>query len=439
MAKAKNYSTTIAIDAERSLIHFYSMVGTDKSTISHFVKTYPKGPMDETFFEKFKDAVQRYTQRMPSQAVRKITVILPDVAVLTDVVRVPTMKGMEKTQQALEDTLSGWYRNHEDLYVASDVMEQNRQYTTFAVSVVKKEIVSNIYSICAENKLLVDTLAYTSSATLCGALQFNTKLRNGNGLFLDIKGKTSRFIFVVNGNAMGSYKLPFGLDFLRSEEVTPEELLFDHSAAELALWYAKARVKSVKAEMAAQENPEDTADDLEIIPEDTEEIPAVTDPEAEETAASEAIDFEFDADDEYDDDEEEEEIPDDSKDDDDMTLPDVEEFLKKTPRKLPRFMIRETPDTPEGVCYENFRVFMKWALSLINGNEKITALGKPEFVCVNLPKDLVYILDKVNEEEEESGLRFIPLRNDIEQPEIFGNLEMYGGLFPKQICWNGRF
>jgi len=435
MARAKNYSTTIAIDGDRSLIHFYSMAGTDKSTISHIVKPYPDGPMNEAFFEKFKEAVQKYAERMPSQSVRKITVILPEKAVATDTVRVPTMKGMEKTQQALEDTLSSWYRNHEELYIASDVIEQNKQYTTFTIAAVKKDIISNIYSICAENKLLVDTLAYTSSATVCGALQSNPKLRNANYLFLDIKGTFSRFVFVVNGNTMGSYKLPFGLDLLKAEEVIPEEMLFDHSYAELSLWYAKARVKSVKAEEASQENLEDTADDLEIIPEDTAEIPA-----SEESAEEIDIDFELgeDDEDEYDDDDEEIENAE-EQEDDDMTLPDVDEFLKKTPRKLPRFMIRPTPDTEEGVIAENFRVFVKWALSLIESNEAIVSLGRPEFVCVNLPKEASFVLDKANEEEEENKLRFIPLRVDHDQPEIYGNLEMYGGLFPKMICWNGRF
>lgn len=442
MAKVKTYSTTIAIDAERCMFHFYSMAGNDKSSITHFVKKFPEGPMDEQFFTKFKEAVQKYTQRVPSQNVRKITVVLPDKAILTDTVRVPTMKGMEKTQQALDDKLSGWFRNYDELYVASDVMDQNKQFTTFAISMVKKEIVSNIYSICAENKLLVDTLAFTSSAAVCGALQFNPKLRNANCMFLDIKGASSRFVFIVNGNALGSYTLPFGLDFLRSPEVIPEEMLFDHSYAELALWYAKARVKSVKAEAAEQANPEDTADDLEIIPEDTEELPAVTEPEEEETAAQEAIDFDFDAteDDEEDYEDEEDDIPDEEQTpDDDATIVDVEEFLKKTPRKLPRFMIREVPDTPEGVCCENFRVFVKWALSLMQNNERITELGKPEFVCVNLPPEMAFVLDRVNEEEEENQVRFTALRTEGDQPEIFGNLEMYGGLFPKQICWNGRF
>ena len=115
----------------------------------------------------------------------------------------------------------------------------------------------------------------------------------------------------------------------------------------------------------------------------------------------------------------------------------LEEFLKKTPRRLPRFMIRPVPETPEDVCSENFRVFMKWALSLIQNNERITAVGKPEFICVNLPKDMAFVLDKANEDADNS-LRYVRLTID-EQPEIAGNLEMYGGLFPKQICWNGHF
>jgi hypothetical protein len=435
MAKAKNYSTTIAIDSDRCLIHFYSMAGNDKSSISHFVKPYAQGPMNEQFFERFKESVQKFAERMPSQAVRKITVILPESAVATDTVRVPTMKGMDKTQQALEDTLGGLYRNHEDLYVASDVMDQNKQFTTFTIAAVKKDIISNIYSICAENRLLVDTLAYTSSATVCGAIQLNPKLRNANYLFLDIKGTFSRFVFVVNGNTMGSYKLPFGMDFLSEEEVIPEEMLFDHSYAELSLWYAKARVKSVKAETAAQAKAEDT-DEFETV-RDTEELPAVSD---EAAPSDEEIDLDFDLDDDEDYDEEDEEIQDAvQEDDDDMNLPDVEEFMKKTPRRLPKFMIRPIPETEEGVIAENFRVFMKWALALIESNENIVKLGRPEFVCVNLPKELSFVLDKMNEEEAENKLRFIPLHSGDDQPEVYGNLEMFGGMFPKMLCWNGRF
>ena len=114
-------------------------------------------------------------------------------------------------------------------------------------------------------------------------------------------------------------------------------------------------------------------------------------------------------------------------------------FKKKTPRKLPKFMQREVPETEEGILYENFRVFVKWALTLIQGNPKITELGKPEFVCVNLPENLAGVLDKVNEEAEENGIEFTRLPGDNLDPVITSNLEMYGALFPKQMSPVNRF
>ena len=104
MAKL-NYSTTIAIDAEHSALHFYSMLGNDKSTITHHIKSYAGGQFDENFFKKFKEAVKEFAESTPSETVRKVTVILPDNAVLTDTVRIPAMKGIGQTKKTLDITL----------------------------------------------------------------------------------------------------------------------------------------------------------------------------------------------------------------------------------------------------------------------------------------------------------------------------------------------
>ena len=108
-------------------------------------------------------------------------------------------------------------------------------------------------------------------------------------------------------------------------------------------------------------------------------------------------------------------------------------FVKKTPRKLPKFMQREVPETEEGIAYENFRVFVKWALTLIDSNKKLTDLGKPEFVCVNIPDDLAGVIEKTNEESAENGITFTCLPSFAEAPIVAANLELYGGLFTKQL------
>ena len=418
-----NFSATIAIDTERSIIHFYSMIGGDKTTITHSVKSYTGGQFDDNFFARFKAAVREFAQKTPSDSVRKVTVVLPDNAVMIDTVRIPTIKGSAQTNKALDTALGGLYRNYSDLHVIAHIAEQNRQYTTFSIAAVQKHIVTSIYAACSENKLLVDTLTYASSASIGTATMLHPKIKTSSYLFLDIKDVYSRFVFVANGKPVGYYTLPFGLEFLRKPKVTSEDMLFDHSYAELAVLNAKEKAKSKKLTvMAASEENDDAA--------------SLSEGAAADSAAdsdAEAEDFE-DADDTAEQEEPEAIAP--------VSMPlqvSQKIFVRKSPRKLPKFMQREIPETEEGILYENFRVFVKWALTLIQGNDKLVELGKPEFICVNMPKDVAPVLDSVNAEESENGIKFVRLPTIGEKSVVTSNLELYGGLFPKQIPSTGKF
>ncbi len=429
MAKS-DYLTTIAIDTERSTFHFYSMIGNDRGTITHHIKNYAGGHFDEEFFKKFKQAVKEFTADVPSETVRKITVVLPDSVVLTDTVKIPTMRGLGQTKKTLDITLGGLYRNYKDLRVVSQVAEQNKQYSTFAIAAVQKNIVSYIYAACSENKLLVDTLTYASSASVGGAVLLNPKLKNSSYLFLDIKDVYSRFVFVANGKTVGYYTLPFGLEFLRKPKVTQEDMLFDHSYAELTVLNAREKAKSKKLTVMAlgeefADAVADNEDEGEELSEDTVNADEVI--SEEETISDEETVTEEEAESET-----EENTP-------LRTQINQKIFTRRSPRKLPKFMQREIPETEEGIAYENFRVFVKWALTLIHGNERLVELGKPEFVCVNLPRDLVSVLDTANEEAEENGITFTRLPSDGEEAAVRSNLELYGGLFPKQIATTGKF
>lgn len=389
-----NFSTTIAIDTERSAFHFYSMVGDDKSTIAHYIKNYSGAQFDEEFFKQFKDAIKDFAASNPSENVRKVTVVLPDNAVVTDTVKVPSMKGAAQQKKSLETMLDGLFRNYKDLRVTSQVVQQNKQYTTFAITAVQKRIVSAIFAACSENKFLVDNLTYYSSAAVSGAVTLNSKLKGATYLFLDIKDAYARFAFVSGGKVVGYYPLPFGLDFLRKHRVLQEDMLFDHSLAELTVQTAKEKASQARG----------------LILED----------------------------DEYDEREDDERLTDDESDVV-QSASNRSRNGRKAPRRLPEFMLREIPKTKEGVLYENFRVFVKWALTLIRENEVIAELGKPAFVCVNLPRELLGVLDAVNAEVEENGINFIPVTTENEKPKVLLNLELYGSLFVKQISVSGRF
>lgn len=409
MAKS-DFLTTISIDSERSVFHFCSIVGNDKKTIEHSVKHYAGNRFDGDFFDKFKKAVTDYAQSTPSDAVRKVTVVLPDSAVMTDVLRIPTMKTKLQTKKALDTLLSGLYRNYSELRVNSQVAEQNRQYTTFRVAAVKREIVSSIYAACSENKMLVDSLTYSSGAKVGGSCLINPRLKNASYVLLDIKDVFSRFVFVAKGNVMGSYTLPFGFEFLRKRAVVQEDMLFDHSYAAITVLNAKEKAKAQKLTVLESGVFEDAPKSLE-----------------RNVEAPEGSDEEY-----FEDQPEEEEAT-------DEIMLAAQRFLdKRAPRKLPKFMLREIPETEEGILYENFRVFVKWALNLIDTNKHITELGEPEFVCVNMPSDLAGVLDKVNEEKEENGIEFKLLAEEEESYEL-SNLELYGGLFPAQIPKTSKF
>lgn len=392
-----DYSTTISIDTSNSTFHFYSMLGTDKKTIKHHVKSYSGEQFGDEFFDRLKKVVSDYAKNNPTDSVRKVTVVLPDSVILTDTFRVPTMKGLGQTKKALEATMSGLYRNYNDLRIASAVTEQNKQSSTYAIAAVRKDLISSIYSAFSESKMVVETVTSASGATVNSVSMLNPKLKNATYVFLDVKDVYSRVIFVANGIPVGSYKLPFGLELLRSEEVIQEDVLFDHSSAELAIINAKERARSQELTVMTSEDGENG-----------------------EQLMTDGVQLrdESDADDEL------------------QTGPKV--LAKKAPRKLPKFMQRDVPETQEGVAAENFRIFVKWALTLIRENTRLTALGMPAFVSVNLPVDLIGVLDAANEESAENGISFVHFSNKEGSPEL-ANLELYGGFFPKMISDAGKF
>ncbi len=420
--KKSDYLTTIAIDTSHSTIHYFSMLGTDQSSIVHNVKSYSGFAFDEAFFTRFKEAVGEFVAETPSESVRRISLVLPDNAVAVDTVNVPTMRSKIATKNALDLALGEIYRNRSDLKISYHQAAQNRQYTTFNTSAIQKKILTGIYSVCSENKMLVDTTTFASSSTVGAISSLNPKMKNATYLFLDIKDTYSRFVFVVSGRVVGFYPLPFGLEFLEGQRYIQEDMLFDHTMAELTVLNAREKAKAKKLTVLAEQ------------PEATKEGEAQqTEAPAEQTESAET-----DIQDDSDFIEEPEQEPVEG-----MAEPismnvgtriiTPKLMPKKTPRRLPKFMQRPVPETAEEIINENFRVFVKWALSLLISNEKLVGLGMPDFICVNIPEHLSFALDFANEQREENGLEFRRFTANHASGDILANLELYGGFFPKSI------
>ena len=102
-------------------------------------------------------------------------------------------------------------------------------------------------------------------------------------------------------------------------------------------------------------------------------------------------------------------------------------------------MQRPVPQTKEEIANENFRTFVKWALTLIDSNQKLTAFGAPKFVAVNVPKEMSFLINHVNEEESENGLPFVRFDGADGNETLARNLDLFGGLYAKSWHSSAKF
>lgn len=446
-AQSPEYLTTISIDTQRSVFHFYSQIGDEGSEIKHYIKGYTSVQFNDMFFQEFRGAIAEFIANMPTDSIRKVAVVLPDAVVLTDTIKIPTLKGIGQTSKTLESTLSGLYRNYKDLHVMARVIDQNKTFTTFGVVAVKTSIISAVYAACLENRLTITAITYSSNALASGATMVFPKLKNASYLFMDIKGVYTRFTFVVKGKAVGFYTVPFGREFLRKNKLTQEDMLFDHSYAELMVLTAREAAKAKKPKDAEEADAFADVEDDEDWDEDFETVEVSQDVELPDNDPQAVVDAEADAVEQIIEgstaatDESTSTIDEEEKDEEEYhgIHLDPAQLAKKPPRQLPKFMLRPVPTTKEGIAYENFRILVKWALTLIQENEKITSAGKPEFVCVNIPRDLMHVLEPTNAEAETNKIAFVPLPREGRTASVLANLELYAGFFPRQILPFGKF
>jgi hypothetical protein len=288
------------------------------------------------------------------------------------------------------------YKNADDINYNTFQAAQNKQYTTYGLVGVRKSIISKLKSVCAENQISISNITFFANSAADAAFVLNPKLKNDSFVLLDIKERSSRYSIVVKGRTVGYYSLPFGYSILSKTRMVSEDLLFDHSPAELLVLNAKekasAKQLTVGEEVAAIES-EETTESREQA--ETDNAFEMSDEASFETRYSFS-------------------------------------YAKKEARKLPKFMQRENPSSREGYAYENFRIFMKWTLDLISNNELLVNLGGIDTVFVNMPADNDFLYEMVNREQDEQKVKFLPLLDSQDQEVVVRNLELVGGFYVKQ-------
>lgn len=395
------FSTVVYIDTDNNQIKFLSIVGKDKNSISLDVKPYRTKPFDEEFFERFTQCLREYGQSNPSYAGKAaaVTVVLPDYLVATDSIKIPAV---QKTQEMISLAVGGKYKNAAELNINRFAVASNKQFSTWALSILRTKLMQSIYTSCSTSNMFADRITFAASAFGNAAFALNPKLKNSSCVLLDIKEDKSRFAFVNKGFVTGAYDLPFGAELLRHDKLVAENMLFDYSSAELLVLNAKEKAKAKALTMMGSDAAVDAAEQSE-----EEESDQAFSAENAINSAQRQMQI--------------------------KTLP------RKTPRVLPKFMQRPVPEDHEGMVYENFRHFIKWTIDLIGANDRLTSISPFDAVYVNFPDEFNFLIDRANEEAEENKIRFASMGLGREKPVITENLELYGGLFVNQFNRHNNF
>lgn len=375
----------IAIDAATDTVHFYNAPGSGRRD-NHMTAACSCQNFGEEFIEKFGKILKTYRQKNPT-AMGKVSLVLPDHLFLTDTIDIPAV-GKKAMESSLEVAIGAIYKNKNDLKYNTFPLAQNKQFATFGLVGVRKDLAVGLTNICAANQISVQNITFAANAMVNGAMTLNPKLKTGTFALLNIQENNARVALVNKGRTVGALSLPFGHNIFYKTRLAAEDLLFDHAAGELLVLNAKEKAKAKQLTMMGEE--------------------VMTDPDDVPKAAP-AV-------------ETQEEF-------------EVEEG-KKGGRKLPKFMLRETPTDREGFIFENFRIFMKWTLEAIASNPAIVALGELDGIYVNMPRDYMFLFGMANAEEEENGVKFLPMMTAAgfeTNAAAAKDLELFGGLYVKQF------
>lgn len=423
----------------------------------------------EEFFEETQKLLEEYFTKKPSLMNLPAYVVLPDQAVGFETFNLPNM-ARSKLQQALDTELANEYEGrHKTRKINRFQLAQNKQYVTFGAVYFDKNLIAQIYKLLTDVRVFPKETTYSGNALLSGALNFAPKLRGKNFVFADMHLDYTEIAVSSKGKTLGFAVIPHGTSLIKNDKVELEYMQTNHEVGEIAVINAR-EVARAKALTLADEEA-----DPSVIPEGAtiedyavEPPPPPSQPEAggetpgagieaenmvlSEAAGAAEVRAELPAEGERQSSGEGAEVtgtqP--AEGEDDFFESEEEEakrlaeaakeklrkvkVYRKMPKRYPKFMMREPPETEEGFQYENFRIIMKWMLLYARQAELSEYTASPDFIVVNMPSELYHLLDIANEEQGEKGLQFRPFSAaDKLSAEVKGNLNLYGCLYAKHF------
>jgi len=343
--------------------------GDENESLTIDSAKYKVRPFDKDFYDRLSKIIKQHKEKNPDSDLQKASIILPDQLFMLDMVTIP-MIHRKAMQHSLSLAIENVYKNASEMNLMTYGIGQTKQTATYGLVGIRWNVLEEVRKTFTENGINVSGITYATNAMVNGAMAMNQKLRNETFMLMDIKEECTRFALVVRGCTMGYFDLPFGHSIMYKSRLASEDTLFDHRAGELLVLNAKERAR---AKQLTMEGVEDEAGEEDEV-------------------------FE-------------------------------EGSAQRNGRKLPKFMQRPTPTTREEYIYENFRIFLKWALDLLTSNREIVNLAKMDTVYVNMPDEYRFLFDVVAKKHEGREVKFVPLLSEGEDTVISANLELYGGYF----------
>ena len=385
-------STVIYIDPRDKSIHYYAMP-EGQGRVLHEMRNYRARDFDTEFYNAMSGALMDFFRKYPPSKASATSIVLPDSAFFSDTLSLPAMKSRNMTT-SLTNTMNGMYKNRSALTIQTFQAVQNKQFSQICLTGIRNEMLNDIKAACTAAHLVAQNVTSAAEATAIAVVTLCGKLKNDIFLLLDVKETFTRAVYVFKGRAVGSILLPFGYEIINRPKPVAEDMLFDHPVAELAVLNAREKAKAKTLTVM------DEGSDAAAMAEGGEEG-------GEESALGSG----------------------DQQVTVNRTDTTIKVLPKKMPRRLPKFMQRPIPETPEGMANENFRIFVKWALCFLGGNERLAALGDVPTVYVNLPKEFEPVVAAANAEKAENGVEFAIPDLGKQDDMVARQLEMYGGLF----------
>lgn len=410
----------IGFDTVNKQAKFFALKGLDWNSATLECFEYNSQFLSDEFLEEFSDILSRYL-KLTSVGAASVYLVMPDKAVAMDDISLPALS-KRKLQEALVTELQKYYKSYKDLQFKSFVASSNKQTVVYCMTVVRKNYLASMYTTLSAKKINPKFTSFTSNCTANCALQFKSSLRKKSFLLLDIKNDRTNVAYVLKGHMAGFAEVMLGTEHLSETEVLQENTLYDHDVADLAILNAKERAKMKaltvdvdETQIVSAESHLNNLEEALAVDDTVTQVLSDNQPSDINTlqqTVKEIVDSEDDVDDE-----ETEEQP---------VLPVKKQkvFVRKQPKKLPKFMLRPIPETREGIVYENFRMLMKWALLYKSKLERIDTLPHIDSVVINIDSNLQFVVDMAN--KESNGVTFETLNLPKTVSE---NMEMAGALF----------